>query len=102
MKKEKTELLKIKEVLKELKDAQYVGEDGGMVVICPTRLGALRKFRKLMRQDVGDYEASELSIDEIGIVYIEVGHFWNNDGDECDWCSQGDPKKGYKAWSYYM
>ncbi len=53
-------------------DAQYVGEDGDMVVRATSERGAFIKFKRRLKEDVGEIEASELSIDNVGICYMHL------------------------------
>lgn len=52
--------------------AEWVGEDGNMACLATTKLGALRKFKALMRSDVGDGEAEELGLGLIGTGFIHL------------------------------
>lgn len=78
----------LKEIIKEdLKEAQWVGEDGDAVAHCKTQIGAWKKIRALMRSDVGDIEAEEITLDHIGIGYVHQLHedgtpFTDEDGNE--------------------
>lgn len=80
--------LKLKKILREqFKKAQWLGEDGEMVVNCKTKLGALKKFRELMREDVGEAEAQELTQEMINIQYLDLPTEEDREyfGDEFDW-----------------
>jgi len=94
----------IKEIIKEdLNEAQWVGEDGAAVAYCKTQIGAWRKIRKLMRDDVGDNEADQISIDQIGEGFL---HQFNEDGTLCmmdgeeSWCVKLEPSP-VKLWWYH-
>lgn len=64
---------KIREALINIKtEAQYVGEDGGMVTNCKTKIGAWRRFRKLTREQVGDEEAKEIKMEDIMTAYFHL------------------------------
>ena len=58
--------------MEELKTPQYIGEEGDMAVNCKTKRGAWLKFRKQTRDDVGDYEANEIEIDDIREGYVHL------------------------------
>mgnify|MGYP001611260870 CR=1 FL=1 len=57
--------IKFKSMLKDLKEACYVGEDGNMATICKTKRGAWIKFRQQVGEDCGEYEASEIKMEDI-------------------------------------
>ena len=58
----------IKEALSEInREAQYVGEEGSMVTDCRTKNGALKRFRKLEKELVGN--------EEIKYEYIRTAYF---------------------------
>jgi len=70
----------LKEALKDIKsEAQYVGEDGGMVTNCKTKIGAWRRFRKLTKETVGEEEAKEININDIGIAYLHLAEETTNE-----------------------
>lgn len=50
---------KFKEYYKDL-DVEWIGEDGNMACRATTKLGAWRKFKRLMRDDVGRFEADDM------------------------------------------
>ena len=69
----KEERAKIKQYLKELSaEAQWIGEDGNATCISSTKRGALLKFKRLMRGDVGDIEAEKLKLEDVGIGYLHL------------------------------
>lgn len=67
---DKEETEKIKEYLKELKQAQWIGEDGEAVCVANSEKGALTKFKRLMRDDVGEVEARDIKLEDVGIGYL--------------------------------
>jgi len=51
-------------------EVQYIGEDGNMVCVADNKEDALKLFRKRMIDDVGEPEADEIKIDDIGVGYL--------------------------------
>lgn len=97
-KQQKLDNKKLVQILKtELNNAIYVGEDGYMAVSCKTKLGALRKFRKLMREYVGEQEASGISLEDISIGYLHLTteEYRNEWGDEYEWVINYTTKSPY-------
>jgi hypothetical protein len=75
---------RIKEILKtELNNAVWIGEYGDMAVSCKTKLGALRKFRKLMREDIGGGIAGEIYVSDVGIGWLRLPR--GEDEEMCEW-----------------
>lgn len=69
-------MTKEQKILKtELNEAIWVGEDGNAAAFCKTKLGAFRKFKKLMREDCGEIEASEMKIEDVEIGWL---HYCGN------------------------
>lgn len=65
--------MEIKQAMKELKTAQYLGEEGDMAVNCKTKLGAFRKFKQQVREDCGESsELEDMTMDNIGIGWVFV------------------------------
>jgi len=64
---------KLKEALSEIKnEAQYVGEDGGMVTDCSNKKEALRRFKQLERECVGEEEAKQIKSEDIITAYFHL------------------------------
>lgn len=84
-------------------EAVWIGEDGGACCVATTKLGALRKFRRLMRQDVGESEALEMKIEDIGIGFLHLPEDRNADeaGCDCD-CHKPNEKGDHddKTWKH--
>ena len=82
----------IKEAKKELAEAQWIGEDGNMACISSTPKGALRKFKRRTHEDVGLFEADELTIENVGLGWLhlaseltEAEKEKNSELAECEW-----------------
>lgn len=86
----------------ELREAVWIGEDGDMAVFCKTELGAFRKFRKLMKQDVGEQEAEEMDIENVRKGYFELATFEDRAiwGNEYDWFIRYHDPTPYEVWVY--
>lgn len=66
-----SEKKKIDEIFKRLfKEADYVGEDGNMVCASTSERGAMIKFRRRVREDVGEIDADEMVVDSMGFGYL--------------------------------
>jgi len=64
---------KLKEALSEIKnEAQYVGEDGGMVTDCGSKREALRRFKQLERECNGEEEAKQIKSEDIITAYFHL------------------------------
>lgn len=96
----------IKEVMTELEEADYIGEDGDMVVNTEKKEDALVAFRTRLCGDVGHMEAEEIKLEDIGIGYVYLiteeekksGEF------DSDWewyVSYTKPNKN-KVWVYHV
>ena len=57
-------------MLHDLHEAQWIGEDGAMACVSSSARGAFIKFKRLMRQDVGDLEAEEMKIEDVGVGWF--------------------------------
>jgi len=98
-----TDKQKIKQVLKSLRsEATWIGEDGAMACVSKTEQSAFKKFKALMSECVGDYEASELKIDDIGIGWLFLVTNENKDDFESDteWYVDYVNKSPYEVWVY--
>ena len=61
----------IRQAIEDLKkEATWIGEDGDATCIATTKLGALRKFRRLMRECVGDLETQEMKVEDISMEWL--------------------------------
>lgn len=96
-------------MMQQLKEPQYVGEDGSIAVNCKTQIGAWRKIRKQWRDDVSDYDASEIELDNITRGYARLATKEDREewGDEADWFVYwGDSDKKRmnknKVWVYIV
>lgn len=91
---------------KELRNAEYVGEDGDMAVNCKTVLGALRKFRARVAEDVGWDESTELNEANIGRgwLHLATDEDRENYGDDAEWyiSYKKDAKNDYPVWIYMV
>jgi len=64
---------KLKEELLDIKyEAVYIGEEGEMCTDCKTKIGALRRFKKLERETNGQEEANEIKLKDISIAYFHL------------------------------
>jgi hypothetical protein len=94
----------IKEALKELKEAQYIGEDGNMAVNTPTKRGAWIKFRQRWREDIGDHEAQELTEEYIGTAWLHLVSELPKDEQErfedAEWYVDYRNPSPYEVWVY--
>lgn len=97
---------KEKSMIEDLKDACYVGEDGAMATQCKTKRGAWIKFRKQVREDCGEYEASEIKLDDIikAWAHVATKEEFEEWGGECEWfVNFGEKKEGvrnFPVWYY--
>jgi hypothetical protein len=102
-----TEIIK-----KELQQAEYIGEDGGMVVDAKfTQLGAYRKMRQRWIEDCGkeeweDFkENSHFSPADLGIGFLHLVTDENRDeldfDTETEWYVSTKDKSPYKLWVYW-
>lgn len=63
----------LKKALSEIKtEAQYVGEEGGMVTDCMSKRLALKRFKQLERECVGEEEAKEIKLEYITTAYFHL------------------------------
>lgn len=67
-------MTKIKEILEELKTAEYVGEDGDMVVNAKDEEEALAKFRERWIEDCGeeDWNDIEYTLENVGVCWLHL------------------------------
>lgn len=64
---------KLREIMKQLRrEAVWIGEDGDMACVSSSERGALSKFRALMRGDVGDWEAKEIKLEDVGVGWLRL------------------------------
>lgn len=77
----KEERKKLADIRRQLmQQAFWIGEYGDACCVSSTAGGALIKFRRLMREDVGDFEAEEMSIENISTGWVRLAH--ERDADE--------------------
>lgn len=99
----KEDIKKLKGYMKELRhEAVWIGEDGGAACVAKTKEAAMRKFRALMRNDVGDIEAKEMSIDDVGIGWLHLPSADDKDewGDEYMWFINHTKESPFEVWVY--
>jgi|EndMetStandDraft_8_1072994.scaffolds.fasta_scaffold495638_1 hypothetical protein len=95
---------RVKAMLSDLKDAQWLGEDcNAAACSAKTQRGAWIKIRALFRADIGDYEAEEIKLDDIVPAWArlateedrkEEGIEHNN----CDWYVMYEMQSPYPVW----
>ena len=99
--------MNLKQAIKELNSVGWIGEDGDMAIACKTKVGAWKRMRAITRDDCGDYEASEIKIDKIGIGWLHIStpedkkRFWENHGEEnVEWFVEfaHNTPKGRQVW----
>lgn len=97
----------IEEAKKQLETPQWIGEDGQGAVVATSKKEALRKFKELMRQDVGEMEANEIRYEEIGYGWLyltsslnEQEKEQNGELAECDWYVSYTKPNDYKVYVY--
>lgn len=95
----------MKQYLKELSaEAQWIGEDGNAVCVSSTERGAFLKFKRLMRGDVGEIEADELKLEDVGKGYLhlatELTKEEHGEMEECEWYVDwsANAKNPYEVW----
>lgn len=93
----------IQQAMEELNTPQYIGEDGEtMCVNCKTKVGALRKFRQLAREEWTDEECKDLTLDMIsqGWLYLSTDEDREEMGTDCDWLVSWNLEKAndYPVW----
>lgn len=88
-----TQDIVIRQAIEDLKkEAVWIGEDGNAACSATTELGALRKFKRLMRECVGDLEAREMKVEDVSVGWLfpvtpemraeEDAPVWY---EECEW-----------------
>jgi phosphoribosylaminoimidazole (AIR) synthetase len=94
----------IQEAMKELKEPQYLGEEGDMAVNCKTKIGAYRKFRQLVREDRGECsELEEMSIENVGIGFVFIATEKEKEElsmEESEYYVSYTKKSPYQVWVY--
>lgn len=83
---------KIRAAKEILRGACWIGEDGDSACISKSKVGAWIKLRRLTRDDVGEYEASEIKIEDVGIGFLHL-----SDEDETD--EWGEPTEWHISYS---
>ena len=85
--------------------AEWIGEDDSAACVSSTKYGALLKFKRLIREDIGYFEAKEMKLDEIGIGWLHLvselsEEEKNGEFIECEsYISYKDPSP-YVVWTY--
>lgn len=86
-KEEKESVLKFKKEL--TKDAEYIGENGDMCCFAISAESALKKFKRKWRDDVGEYDVPEMTVDDVGIGWLWLVDKYNQEEvdrfDESEW-----------------
>lgn len=96
----KEETARIKQILAELrKDAVYIGEDGDMCCAANSKKSALKKFKKLIKEECGDFESNEIEIKDIVIGWLRLP-IEEEDEDECEWYASYGRKTPYPVFIY--
>ena len=91
-------------IKRDLQIAQWVGEDGGMVVDGKFSLEtACRKMRRLLKREVGETESEDFKIDNIGIGYfmLPTPEDIEENGNDSEWYISIKDKSPYKVWVYW-
>lgn len=93
---------------RDLKEASYIGEEGGMAVDGRlTQLGAYRKMVARIREDCGDEEVETFkencSADDLGIAYFHLVTPANkHEFDyETEWYISVEKESPYKVWVFW-
>ena len=85
----------LQQIIESLKIATWIGEDGNAVVNASTEEEALEKFKKLMRDCVGDKEAEEMLLENVGIGWIRLTtEEEKKQTEDSDWVVSYEPSKG--------
>lgn len=97
----KEDKAKIKGYLRELaNEACWIGEDGMAACVSSTEKGAFIKFRRLMRMDVGDIEAEEIKIEDVGYSYLHLCSELSEEERQCmeeaEWYADATDKNPYQ------
>ena len=90
-------------IKRDLQEAVWIGEDGAMAIDGRfSERYAWIQFRKLMRDDVGEYEADEVEIEDVGIGYFHLPTPEDIEeyGNEYDWLINYQEKSDYPVWVY--
>lgn len=93
----------LKGYMKDLRhEACWIGEDGGAACVAKTKEAAMRKFRALMRSDVGDLEAKEMNIEDVGIGWLHLPTEDDKDewGEDYQWFINHKEESPYEVWVY--
>lgn len=95
-------------IKRDLQEAQYIGEDGGMVVDGRfSALGAWRKMIKRLREDCGEEEVTDfkqaVTPDELGRGWLHLVNPENQDKFESDteWYVSIKDESPYEVWTYW-
>lgn len=96
-------LIKVMDEL--MKEAVWVGEDGNMVCNSDSERGAWIKFKRLMKQDVGDLEVASMKEDgQVGIGWLHrpTAEQLDEWGDEIEWWVSTKKTSPYFVWFYQV
>lgn len=103
-----TEKQQLTKIMKELRTAEYIGEDGGMVVNCPTLIGAYRKMRQRWIEDCGESDWQDFNEDvdlmeNIGTAWLHLATKEDQDrfGEDVEWYVSLEKKSNYRVWCYW-
>lgn len=95
-------------IKKQLQQAEYIGEDGGMVVDARfTIKGAYRKMIARLREDCGEAEVTDFKEackpEELGIAFLHLITDKNKDEFDTDseWYVSIKQESPYKVWCYW-
>lgn len=82
--KNKTYCDNLRKVLKDINsEAEYVGEDGGMVTNCGSKREALKRFRQLETDCVGEEESKEIKLENIISAFLHLAEETTKEKREC-------------------
>lgn len=90
-------------IKRDLQEAVWIGEDGDMAIDGRfSKRYAWIQFRKLMREDVGEPEASEIEIADVdrGWFKLPTPEDIEEDGENHDWYVHYRIKSKYPVWVY--
>jgi hypothetical protein len=92
-----------REMIETLQQGAWIGEDGAMACLAKNKREALRKFKAVMRGDVGRWEAEALKFEDIGIGYARLTTEEER-GEDCgaefnvNWSGKPEKKTPYKVY----
>ena len=92
---------KIKEIMRDLsKEATWVGEDGDAVCVAKTENAAWKKFKNLVQECIGEYEAKMIKEEyELGgaslFLFTEQE---SREHDDAEWYASTSKHSPHGAW----